>query len=234
MNCILFLTHHFKEEFLNTLLKLDKDKEAEKYDIFVLFDNQNNYDTNIDTKFQNIKIVKINRIETTYDYLGHSMYIHYFKQNYESIQRYKYIWIIENDVYYPDSIMHFINKHNPYDYDLMVSEYGTRDTDWYWTQTLKGFKTPQNIGVLAVIMRFSQDFMYTLIDTIDNAHYGYIESILPNLCLEYKLSIHQFLPELCGVLTTDGNSPLIKLIEMDIQNKTTNFIERKIYHPIKL
>ena len=36
------------------------------------------------------------------------MYINYFKQNYNDIKKYKYIWIIENDVYFKDSFINFI------------------------------------------------------------------------------------------------------------------------------
>ena len=57
---------------------------------------------------------------------------------------------------------------------------------------------------------------------------------MPNICLENNLSIQQFLPELCGILTTQKNLPVMNLIIQDIVNKTNYFIEDKIYHPIKL
>ena len=235
MNCLIFLTHNFTPEFINTLKKLDDIPiENSNLEIIVLFDITNIFDENIEEQFNNIKIIKINRILTSYDVWGHTMYINYFRQNYNDIDKYNYIWIIENDVYYLNSFREFIKRHDSFDYDLLVSEYGTRSLNWKWTQSLIGFKNIKNIGVLAVILRFSKKLMKNLIDNIDKNYYGYLEAILPHICLENNMSIQQFLPELCGILTTRKNIPLMNLIIKDIVNKTNYFIEPKIYHPIKL
>jgi hypothetical protein len=234
LELIIFLTHNFNNEFLNTLTKIDNDININHYKIIVLFDKANNYDTNLDNKFKNIEIIKMDKIDTSYDNLGHTLYINYFKTNYESINNYKYIWIIENDVYYPNSFIEFINTHKTYNNDLLVSEYGLRAPTWSWTDSLFGFKNTYKIGVLAVIMRFSQTLLLHLIDNIDKTYFGYLEAILPHICIENNLSIQQFLPEKCGILTTNNNLPLLQLIKMDIQNNTRHFIENKIYHPIKL
>jgi hypothetical protein len=233
MNCVIFLTHNFNKEFINTLNKVDN-KTNNNFEIIVLFDSNNNYDTSIEKKFNNIKIIKINRIATSYDRLGHSMYINYFKKNYEDIKKYNYIWIIENDVYYPNSLIDFMNIYNSHNYDLLVTEYGIRSDNWYWLKSLKGFKDINKIGVLAVIMRFSQELLYKLIDNIDINYYGYLEVVLPHICIENGLIIQQFLPEHYGILTTDNNCQLLKLIINDIENGTKIFIEDKLYHPIKI
>jgi hypothetical protein len=162
------------------------------------------------------------------------MYINYFKNNYEQIKMYEHVWIIENDVYYPNNFIDFINSHNSYTNDLLVPEYGLRNPLWFWTSSLIGFKNIHNIGVLAVIMRLSQKMLLQLIDIIDNTHFGYLETILPHICIENNLSIQQFLPEMCGILTTDNYLPLMELIKKDIQENTRKYIENKIYHPIKL
>lgn len=83
-------------------------------------------------------------------------------------------------------------------------------------------------------MRFSRLFLLTLIDNIDKTYFGYLEALLPHICIENNLVIHQFLPETCGILTTNANLPLMELIKSDIINNTRKFIENKIYHPIKL
>ena len=232
MDCICLLTHDFKGEFINTLVKIDRDPNIKNFKVIVLFDTNNEY--NISNQFENIDIIKINRISSSYDNYGHSMYINYFKQNYVSIKTYRYIWFIENDVYYPNSLITFINSHEAYNYDLLVSEYGTRSVNWCWTSSLKGFKHVSNIGVLAVIMRFSAELLLKLIDNIDKNYFGYLEAILPHICMENNLTIHQFLPEMCGILTTDCNLPLLNLIRADIQQNTRYYTENKIYHPIKL
>jgi hypothetical protein len=234
MNLIIFLTHNFSEEFLNALFKVNASVDNSKHKIIVLFDDKNHYDNSIDGKLTNITIIPINIINTSYDSKGHSMYINYFKNNYNEITKYEYIWIIENDVYYPNSFIDFITMHNSYNNDLLVPEYGLRSPNWCWLKSLKGFKNICEIGVLAVIVRFSQQCLLKLIDTIDNQYFGYLEVVLPHICIENDLSIQQFLPETCGLLTTDNFSPLMELIKTDIQNNTRKYIENKIYHPIKL
>ena len=234
MQLIIFLTHNFTEIFVNTLVKINNTVDLNNYKIIVLFDKDNNYDNIIVDNLKNIEIIKINRINTSYDPLGHSMYINYFRNNYNEIQKYDYIWSIENDVYYPNSFIDFINIHNSYNNDLLVPEYGLRSPNWGWLQSLKGFTNFYKIGVLAVIMRFSQKCLLKLIDTIDTQYFGYLEAVLPHICIENNLSIQQFLPETCGLLTTDNCLPLMELIKTDIKNNTRKYIENKIYHPIKL
>jgi hypothetical protein len=162
------------------------------------------------------------------------MYINYFKNNIDLLKKYTYIWVVENDVYFPQSFKIFIDKYANYEYDLLVSEYGLRDKGWIWTNTLRGFSKVNNIGVLAVIARFSQRFLLNLVENIDINYFGYLEAVLPHICQEYNFSIQQFLPEMCGILTTNPGLPLLKFIKEDIINKRRDFIEDKIYHPIKL
>jgi hypothetical protein len=97
-----------------------------------------------------------------------------------------------------------------------------------------GFSKNYDMGVLAVIMRFSQRFLLNLIDNLDSNYCGYLEILIPNICKEYSLSINQFLPELCGILTPSNEVPLMRLIKEDIENNTRNYLEDKIYHPVKL
>ena len=237
MKLVVFITHHFCGEFINTLFKVNASiMNVVDYKIIVLFDNQHNdkYDNVLEKSLKNIEIIKISKINTSYDDKGHSLYIHYFKRNREEIRKYEYIWIIENDVYYPNSFLEFTKIHDIYNHDLLVSEYGLRSPAWPWVKTLKGFKHTQQIGVLAVILRFSQKLLLKLINTIDNCYFGFFEAILPHICIENKLSIQQFLPETCGILTTNSRFPLLAFIQKDIQENKRNFIENKIYHPIKL
>ena len=220
---IIFLTHNFKSEFTNTLLKVDNDPNINNYDVIVLFDDTNTYDEEINNKFKNIKIIKMNKSKLSYDTMGHSMYVNYFKQNYDQIDKYDYIWIIENDIYYPNSLLEFIR------YNTIM-----RSPNWEYPTFLKGFKNIYNIGVLAVVLRFSKKFLHILIDNIDINYFGALEAILPHICFENNLSLNQFLPETCGLLTTVTDNPFMKLIESDIINNTKKFIENKLYHPIKL
>ena len=238
MNCIVFVTHNFGKEFVNALDKIDTDPNIGKYKVLVLCDASANISseekTSISTKFQHIEIVFIRRIQSSYDTMGHTMYIHYFRQHIDKMLQYRYFWIIENDVYYPNSLLEFTENHEKYNYDLLVSNYSVRPLNWCWTRSLAGFRSVRNVGIFAFIMRFSVRLLCILIDTIDRVHSGYLEAVLPHICIEYDLTIQQFLPELCGILTTDNADPCVKLIRDDIQNRTNVAIENKIYHPVKL
>ena len=232
MELLLFITHNFNTEFLNTLKKLDE--QYANLTVIVLLDDSAVVDPLVINRFKNISIKPICKINTTYDSSGHSMYINYFKNNIDELKKYTYIWVVENDVYFPLSFKVFIDKYNDYTNDLLVSEYGLRDKGWIWTNTLRGFSKVNNIGVLAVIARFSQRFLLNLVENIDINYFGYLEAVLPHICQEYNFSIQQFLPEMCGILTTNPGLPLLKFIKEDIINKRRDFIENKIYHPIKL
>ena len=64
MNLIVFLTHNFTKEFLKALIRLNS-SNISNYEIIVLFDIKNHYNKMID-KLKNIKVVKINLINSSY------------------------------------------------------------------------------------------------------------------------------------------------------------------------
>lgn len=231
---VLFLTHNFKKVFLQTLDLFNNTIDCEKYVCKVLLDDcENNcHETAILNSFPNIEVLPIGRINSSYDTIGHSLYLNYFKKNLEILDIYDSVWVIENDVYFHGYLSEFIKIHECFTHDLLVSEYGLRHPSWEGFHNLKPLLAPE--GVLGVIMRFKSRLMKDLVLGIDSEYIGFMEAILPQICRKRGFSIGQFLPELCGVLTTDKKNPLIKLIERDILNSTTDYIENKLYHPIKL
>jgi hypothetical protein len=229
-NLVIFLTHNFLPNFLNQLKKIDKN--FADLDVIVLFDNESEF-TISENYFEYIEIIKINKIKSTYDSKGHTLYLSYFQKHSEKMYEYKYYWIIENDVHINCGIKFFIDKHDKYDYDVLVAERGVRDLNWSWTSTLSGFDKNYNIGVSAVCIRFSDKFLQNLIYNIDKIYYGYLEAIIPHICKKYGFSINTYLPELIGIINVYGG-PLIEKIKKDILNNTQLYIENKLYHPIKL
>jgi hypothetical protein len=231
---VLFLTHNFKKVFLQTLERYNNTIDCAKYECKVLLDdNENNFHDNaILNSFPNIEILPISRINSSYDNIGHSLYLNYFRKNLEDLDKYTSVWIIENDVYFHGYLTEFIKIHECYAHDLLVAEYGLRRPGWEGFHNLKPFIAPE--GVLGVIMRFNPRLMKALVLGIDSEYVGFMEAVLPQICRKRGFTIGQFLPELCGVLTTDKKNPLIKLIERDLINSTTEYIENKLYHPIKL
>jgi len=236
---IIFLTHNFKNCFIQTLTNLDASIFESNYDCIVLYDNTNNTYLN-DQKhinFQNIKIIPTHKPNLLYDHLNHAhdMYIDYLYQNIDILKTYEYIWIIENDVYYHTNIKDFIDLHSPYQNDLLCPEIGLRTKEWIWPKTLYGLSTiAHHIGITAPIFRMSSRVARTLVDGLINNHFGgFFESLLPNLCINFNYSMIQFLPETIGLCHTFKDK-LINNIEKDIINKTDFSIENKLYHPIKL
>lgn len=218
----IFITHHFEEPFLSFI------KDFPHHNCIILYDdNCKSY-----SEFPNIKIpvVKIERIPTSYDQFGHSMYISFLRQNPSLVKKYDYIWVIENDVYVPSKIdgnKTFMDMHNIYEYDLMVPEYGLRKLDWCWFRTLRGFTDIKPVGITGVIMRLSRRLIQKLL-FIDKDFSGYIEAVFPPLCDKYGFSIQCFIPEYIGKVTTDREDSLLRQIM-----KNPELREEKLYHPFK-
>ena len=231
-NLCCFLTHDFKPVFLKTLKKMDKD--FNNLDVIVLFDSSAVLKIDIN-HFEHIKIIPTEKIKTSYDTKGHTLYISYLKKNIKILKRYNYVWMIENDVYTPSNFKYFIDKHAHINCDVLVSEHGGRDIAWPWTKKLIGFEKIYNLGILAVCTRFSSRFLINLVINIDRKFSGYVEAIVPHLCKKYNYSINTFLPELVGTMNIYGG-PVIEQILKNINELDKPYLieENKIYHPIKL
>lgn len=231
MQLLVLLTHHFNDMVVETLERLNE-SASNRYDVLVLFDRAKYSSHETVDRLRNIEIRPTDRIKTSYDHGGHSMYINHFRTFRSGIEKYDHIWIFENDVYYPASLTEFAGLYDTFPHDLLVPEYGLRSPRWCWTKSLKGFQNVRNEGVLAVVMRMSRRLLTRLIDTIDKSRFGYLEAILPHLCLEDDFSIQQFMPETCGIMTTTTD-PFLELIVLDIRYGTRKYLQQKIYHPVK-
>ena len=228
---VVFLTHKFTDFHIDTLKKMDR--HHKQIDVIVLFDNKFTVPSTV--SFKHIPIIPIKKIDTSYDTLGHTLYLHYFKKNSQKLTKYDYIWIIENDVYYPDSFFKFIDIYTKpnYTYDLLVPEYGLREPKWGYLDTLQGFSKKKAIGALCCVCRFSSRFMKYLVQTMDTRYKGYLEAVLPHYCLNTNYTIQTFNSRELGTIGIVPNS-ITKQIEQDITNGTQEHIENKLYHPIKL
>jgi len=227
-----FLTHDFKPVFLEALKKMDT--QFINLDVVVLFDSSAELHIDIN-HFKHIKIIPTEKIKTSYDSKGHTLYISYFKKNINILKKYNYVWMIENDVYTSGTFKDFIDKHKHINCDVLVSEHGGRDSDWSWTKKLVGFEKTYNIGILAVCTRFSTRFLLNLVINIDRKFAGYVEAIVPHLCKKFNYSINTFLPELVGTMNVYGGPVIEQIIKNINTNAIPNLIElNKIYHPIKL
>lgn len=216
---IIFLTHNFKPEFKKLLSRTRSNNTT---DVVVLFDESSTQWE--DTDFN---VIREKRMENVlYDNLGkggHTMYLNYFNKN--DIRQYKYIWIVENDVFYPGSLHEIVERHSEHDYDLLVPEYGVRDSDWMWLNNDLKFENIQQIGVIGVIMRFSTRLASRLYENKDR---GFFEAFLPHYCIEQSFTIQTFIPDTIGAIDIFP-SEITKNIEENPYKA-----EHKLYHPIKI
>lgn len=231
-NLCCFLTHDFKPVFLETLKKMDT--QNNNLDVIVLFDSSAELKIDINY-FKHIKIIPTERTKTSYDKKGHALYISHFRKNINILKKYNYVWMIENDVYTPGCFKDFIDKHRHINCDVLVTEHGVRDNNWPWTKKLIGFNKINNVGILAVCIRFSTRFLVNLVINIDRKFVGYMEAVIPHICNKYNYSINTFLPELVGTMNVYGG-PVIEQIVKNINENALPYLieENKIYHPIKL
>lgn len=219
-NLFIFITHNFLPIFKDTL---ERNKDS---DYVILFDESatKNY---VETGY-NVEMTK-KHLDWSFDgKTGHTMYVDYFHNH--DISSYKYIWVIENDVYFPGTFKELADIHSRYDHDLLTIEYGTRPPDWPWQGSLKGFDKTENLGVNGCIMRFSNRLASCLYDNRDR---GYFEIFLNHICIEKGFTIQTFMPDFRGDFFTSPTK-ITRYIEEDIINKTDKYIEKKLYHPIKI
>lgn len=228
---VIFLTHDFKPVFRQTLLRLDSSLD-DSLDAVVFLDSSKELPD--DLYLRKITIKKATRHPSSFDPLGqaHNFYLDFFKKNPEVIGLYDYFWILENDVYYHGNIREFFEIHSQYDQDLLVPEYGLRHKGWCWLSGTQGINVTPT-GVTAVMYRASSRLMDLMVRKLDSEIRGHMEVVLPHMCLENGLSIQQFIPDHMGAMNT-FRSPLIDLVEKDLSESTQNYVQKKLYHPIKL
>lgn len=234
-----FLTHNCKKIFHRTLTNFFLD-ENRKHTTAVLFDDTSNQDIDYLQTIPNIVLYRAKNIVSSinvYDCAGgaHNFVLEYLSIKPELLNRYKYFWIIENDVYFNGNFIDFLTD---YDYnhhcDLLVPEFGLRSSNWPWPKTVKGIPVNADIGISAPICRMSNRLASLLVYGIMNKIFaGFFESLLPNLCDYKNYSIRTFKPEDIGIFNT-FKTKAIDVIEKDIINNTKTYIETKLYHPIKL
>jgi hypothetical protein len=237
---VFFLTHNCESIFYKTLNHFFAD-EYRKTSGVVLYDESSDKNLDILNSIPNITIYKAKNIVSSigiYDCLGgaHNFVLEYLYSNPQLFQKYDYFWIIENDVYFHGNL---INLLKDYDYnhhcDLLVPEFGLRESSWIWPNTIQGIPAYSEIGIFAPICRISSRLANLVSYGIIDRHFcGFFESLLPNLCICHDYSIRTFKPQNLSIFNP-FKAKTISLIEQDILNNTEFYIEKnKLYHPIKL
>lgn len=227
---IFFLTHDFKPVFRKTILEVDSSlgpsRRAE-----ILMDDR--FDLPPDMTLGNLSVVKCFRHPSSFDPLGqaHNFYIDRLATQPDLLESSDYFWVVENDVYFHGNMLSFFDAHASFDTDLLVPEFGHRDRNWCWLRSAKGL-SPEPCGVTAVIYRASRRLMRAVLDSIKSGVEAHMEVLLPNICVEQGMAVRQFIPDMVSFCNTFG-SPFSQLIESDIAEGTRNYIQRKLYHPVK-
>jgi hypothetical protein len=228
---VLFLTHDFKPVFSKTLKNLDSSLNH-NLDATILFDSSKPIPENLD--LGKISLVAMDRHPSPFDPIGqaHNFYLDFISDNSNLLDLYDYFWILENDVYYHGNIREFFDIHSYYDYDLLVPEIGLRHRNWCWLNHIEGFDV-KPIGTTLVFYRISSRFMRYVVENINLSIVAHMEVALLHMCFNQGFTSQQFIPDYLGLINS-FRSPLINLIEKDIIEGTEKYIQKKMYHPIKL
>lgn len=201
------------------------------YDAMVLLDDR--YEPPRDLVLSRIPIVKCRRHPSAFDPLGqaHNFYLDMITRRPEILDSYEHFWVVENDVYFHGRMTDFFAAHDPFDTDLLVSEYGQRDPLWCWLRSAIGLSvTP--CGATLVAYRASRRLMMSIVEAHASGVSAHMEVLLPHLCSRDGMTVRQFIPDLVSICNTYG-SPLLEFIERDIADETSRYIQRKLYHPVK-
>jgi len=231
----MFLTHDFKPVFESTLRGFDSQSDGRTVGV-VLFDAGSPHYRDLSLKNMRVEMVRTEL--GSYDPLrprkSHNLMVQYLADNLGIIDEYDYLWVFENDVYHHGGIKAFIDLHDRYPCDLLVPEYGLRHRDWCWLRGMKGVRDVRPVGVTAVAHRMSRALAKFLVPKVaDGPLCGMLEALLPHVCVENGYDICQFIPDhVCSMNTFRCN--FMDMIERDILNGTEEYIERKMYHPVKL
>jgi len=216
---IIFITHNFKPEFKKLL---SRTRSNQTTDVVILFD-----DSSTQWEETDFNVVREKKPETppVYDSVakGHELYINYFNNN--DISQYKYVWVAENDVFYPGSLHEITDFHSHIECDLLVPHYKDEDPDWKWFKTLDGFKEVHSKCILGFIMRFSNRLATKL---NENKHRGFFEAFLPNYCIEQNFTICELIRSTMGYMDAVPNE-----ITTNIE-QNPYIAEKKMYHPVKV
>jgi len=178
-------------DFLNTF---------EKYDVYVVIDNQNNY-TEIKKIYPNITFVQITDEECSHaNYVNSDYFLYknivatdraYYYFNRINTQ-YDYIWFCEDDVFFFNENT-LINIDNKYTYvDLLVPDiiYYDKDPTWmHWNNIDNLLELPWAHSLIC-LTRFSKNLMIKLDNfIINNKKLIYKEILFHTLCLHNNMKI---------------------------------------------
>ena len=226
---IFFLTHDFKPLFRKTLANVARGRGSD-YDLSVLLDDRNPAPEDIGQ----INVVPCFRHPSAFDPLGqaHNFYLDIIRSDRSILDRYDYFWIFENDVYFHGDMMRFIKVHDQFSTDLIVPEFGHRMPGWMWLHNCRGIR-PQACGITAVAYRASSRLLRSILDYTESGREAHMEVLIPHICSELGYTIRQFIPDMIGCCNT-FEGPLLKAIEGDIKKETREYIQEKLYHPVKM
>jgi len=228
---VLFLTHDFKPVFRRTLARLESSLGSDM-DAMVLFDASKPIPEDI--SLGRIALEKMLRRPSPFDPIGqaHNFYLDYLAKNKSILDSYDYFWVLENDVYYHGNIREFFDIHAPYDQDLLAPEIGLRHKGWCWLNGTKGIEVSP-MGATLVFFRASSRLMRFMVENINSDVVAHMEVAVPHACTRQGFTMQQFIPDHMSMINT-FRSPLMDLIEQDIKEGKDRYIQRKMYHPIKL
>jgi hypothetical protein len=194
-NAIVQISYEPKQEylaFLNTITS---------YDVFVVIDS-NNYDiTDIKALFSNIQFIKIDNNECEAHHFINTSSITHNKSvigwdkalYYFSVMNtnYKYVWFIEDDVFFNDetTLLNIDKKYTNADL-LCNSDYTeAKLNEWLWNRIKINLPYPYFCGMVCC-SRLSNSFLKCILNySNQNKTLFFLEALFPTLVKHHKLNV---------------------------------------------
>lgn len=228
--CIIGYTPN--EIWLDFLNKLENTCE---YDFYFIIDvDYVDYNAMYDSKYPNVKIIRISHAETEENYyinsssrLGFPKIIAWDKALYYFCKlntSYDYVWFFEDDAFFYDiNVLVNIDKKYPTS-DLLTKEYEVNENGehnyWFW-YGIDFIIPPPYYNAMICVSRLSRELLQKIDDYISESKtMVFIEAMIPTIAKHHKL-IYEHPDEM--------NKTLQWRYDWNISN-----IERQnVYHPIK-
>lgn len=245
---VLIITHYINDNLINLIKRQYKPDHSISF--IMLLDNVS-YE-NFQTKEiipKHIKCVSIYRSDTCinnksydrWDGGGHTLYLKYIKQNQEYVSNFNYVWCVENDVYFSESINEFIKEYNDNTSDVIATQLINIDKSWNWLPTLKGFEESEILLVQSWVMvaRFKPNVLCHMANVVGIDIDGYIETLWPNFCNKYNYSLCAMKNIHNSNVTVYKNTLCTEISQLifngdDNINEKLNLKKNIIFHPVKL
>lgn len=202
------------------------------YDIYVIIDDNDYNENHFKNNYPNINFIKIKNDDCSSNGFRNLSYITLRKEvtGWEKAlyyfshikQNYKYIWFMEDDVYFynENTLLNIDNKYKNIDLLCNSSFEEAKLNEWLWNMIKINYSPPYYCGMMCIV-RFSNKMIQSIKEyAAKNNTLFFLEACYPTIAIKNKLSYIKNPQEFLSVTHRDNHN-------IDLLNK------HNLYHPIK-